>query len=33
MTSNISPQLRVVNLTNNQITDANVDPEYNISLM
>lgn len=33
MESSISPLLRVVNLANNQITDANVDPGYNISLI
>ncbi|CAL4946853.1 unnamed protein product [Urochloa decumbens] len=33
MRSNISSLLRVVNLTNNQIIEANVDPGYNISLI
>ncbi|KAK3165782.1 hypothetical protein QOZ80_1AG0037630 [Eleusine coracana subsp. coracana] len=33
MRSNISSVLRLVNLTNNQITEANIDPGYNVSLI
>uniref|UniRef100_A0A0D9V740 non-specific serine/threonine protein kinase n=1 Tax=Leersia perrieri TaxID=77586 RepID=A0A0D9V740_9ORYZ len=33
MSSNVSPPLRVVNLTNNQIIDAKVDPSYTGSLI